>query len=210
MYEVSSPLVLELMPLLPKVRRDLWFRILLPRKNENNIPLLILQRHSVGEGILSRRPPHINTQGFIHPHPRSVKSLMAQRSHHPPQLRFRPLARHHGNQTEDSWHLSGFLAGFLHRLNFSADPIPAPLQEFVHHGLRQTIHQPVMQPHPECRRSQKSQWHVISRNIHSLESIHFLEIAQPVVLFVSILKILINKMPNATLRAKDRKITRLN
>jgi len=40
---------------------------LLPGKNEAKIPTFVAERHSVGEGILLRGPPHIHPQGPINP-----------------------------------------------------------------------------------------------------------------------------------------------
>jgi hypothetical protein len=58
----------------------LW--IFLSRKDENDVALLVFDRHSGGERILTRRPPHVNSRRLINPGPRHIERLVAEDLEH--------------------------------------------------------------------------------------------------------------------------------
>src|ERR1700730_5104140 len=80
-------------------------RVLLPRKDENDILAFVTERHSIGEGILPRNPPDVDSQGLIHPRSRVVERLMAHALNHACQLLLRTFGRHTCDKTDDSRHI---------------------------------------------------------------------------------------------------------
>jgi hypothetical protein len=103
--EISGANQVELMPFFLKTTRGLRIGKLLARKNQNNVPSFVVERHSFRRGIFSCHPPHISPQGFIDPDSSFIKGLVTKRLNHAQKLGFGPFPGHLGKKTNDSWHI---------------------------------------------------------------------------------------------------------
>src|SRR6267154_3687980 len=100
------------MPALFQTARGSGFWKLLACKNQNNIPVCILQRHSVRKRILPDNPPDVDSQRFVDPGAGCVKIFMTQGGNHPQKLSLRLNPRYAADQAYYSWH--NFLAARTH------------------------------------------------------------------------------------------------
>src|SRR6202048_2061399 len=106
MDEIGGSVYIECMTPLLEAASCSGLRVLLPRKDENDIPAFVTERHSIGKGILPRNPSNVDSQGLIRPRSRAVERLVAYALNHACQLLLRTFGRHTCDKTDDSRHIA--------------------------------------------------------------------------------------------------------
>jgi hypothetical protein len=77
---------------------------LLAGKHEYVVPSFVAERHTVGNGILSRHPPYIDSERLIYPRPGLVERFVAKSFHHAAQFGLGLRAWHSRDETDNPWH----------------------------------------------------------------------------------------------------------
>src|ERR1700722_18883072 len=119
---------------------------LLARKNQRDIPLLVMQRHAIGKGPLPRDPTHVNTLCAINPGAANVKWLVAKGFHHFEQLALSARSWKIRDQTDDSWQFSSLKSLSL-QLKLMFIPSAPPGAQFRRHRFRHSFSQSTVQTH---------------------------------------------------------------
>ena len=104
MDEIRGLVFFEFMSSLLESASGSRLGVFLTREDENDIPILIAERHSIAERVLPRNPPRIYPQRLVNPGSRPVKGLVIKRCDHLQQLRLRLFAWHFGDESNDPRH----------------------------------------------------------------------------------------------------------
>ena len=104
MDEIRGLVFFEFMSSLLESASGSRLGVFLTREDENDIPILIAERHSIAERVLPRNPPRIYPQRLVNPRSRPVKGLVIKRCDHLQQLRLRLFAWHFGDESNDPRH----------------------------------------------------------------------------------------------------------
>jgi len=74
-------------------------------KYEGHVSAFVAKRHAFGERALSGDPAHVHAERFVDPSACDIEILVPQSLHHVEKLLLRALARHSGDESNNSRHI---------------------------------------------------------------------------------------------------------
>jgi hypothetical protein len=90
--------------------------------------------------------------------------------------------------------MAATLSGLLDGMKFPGIPGVPEFTDSADDGFRKAVNEAMVQPQVERGPTEVCQRNIVARQIHTLESVDFLELHDPVPLLFSVRKTLVNKI----------------